>query len=182
MHIQPMDIPDVLLITPHRHADERGFFSEVFQRAALQKVGVVDEWIQDNQAYSAQAGVLRGLHWQAPPFAQAKLVRVLRGAVFDVAVDLRRRSPSFGRHVALELSAQNWRQLYVPSGFAHGYCTLQPDTEVLYKVSAPYAPAHEGGLLWCDPTLAIPWPMQPTQLSARDRRWPTLSELETPFR
>ena len=182
MHIQPLDIPDVLLITPHKHADERGFFSEVFQHAALRQAGVEDDWIQDNQAYSAQAGVLRGLHWQAPPYAQAKLVRVLRGAVFDVAVDLRRRSPSFWRHVAVELSASNWRQVYVPPGFAHGYCTLQPDTDVLYKVSAPYAPDHEGGLLWSDPALAIPWPLQPTQLSERDRRWPPLAELDTPFR
>lgn len=174
MLIERAEIPDVLVITPVKHGDHRGFFSETFKASVLEEAGVRHTWVQDNHSYSAARGVVRGLHFQAAPFEQAKLVRVTCGAILDVAVDIRTQSTTYGRHVAVELSAENWRQLYVPPGFAHGYCTLTEDTEVLYKVSAPYSPAHEGGLLWNDPDLAISWPIDAADaiLTDRDRRWP----------
>jgi dTDP-4-dehydrorhamnose 3,5-epimerase len=153
MRVETTAIEGVLKIIPAKLGDERGFFSEVFRRDLLEGAGVADDWIQDNHAFSAARGVVRGLHFQAPPFAQAKLIRVLRGAIYDVAVDIRSGSPTFGRHVAAELSAANWAQLYVPAGFAHGYCTLSDDTEVMYKVSAPYNKQSEGGVLWSDPEM-----------------------------
>jgi dTDP-4-dehydrorhamnose 3,5-epimerase len=184
MDVLPTAIDGVLLLRPKKFGDERGFFSETFRRDILHAQGVADDWVQDNHSHSAAKGVVRGLHFQAPPAAQAKLVRVVRGAIFDVAVDIREGSPTWGRHVGVELSAANWLQLYVPTGFAHGFCTLQADTEVLYKVSAPYRPELEGGLLWCDPALQINWPIAPedARLNDRDRAWPALSALRSPFR
>jgi len=183
MQIDSASIADVLIIRPKKHADHRGFFSETFRASALAEAGVSLEWVQDNHSFSAARGVVRGLHFQSPPTAQAKLLRVIRGALFDVAVDIRKGSPTYGRHVGVELSADNWAQIYVPAGFAHGFCTLTPDTEVLYKVSAPYTPSDEGGLLWDDPALGIEWPISRDEavLAARDREWPRLREFVSPF-
>lgn len=183
MNIEPAAIADVLIVRPAKFGDNRGFFSETFKAAALREAGVDLDWVQDNHSFSAARGVVRGLHFQAPPLAQAKLLRVTRGAIYDVAVDIRRGSPNYGRHVGIELSADNWTQLYVPAGFAHGFCTLTGNTEVLYKVSADYAPAAEGGILWNDPDLAIAWPIeaQEATLSARDMQWPRFGDLSSPF-
>lgn len=183
MDITPTAIPDVLIITPKKHGDHRGFFSEVFKDDVFRGRGIDLAWTQDNHSYSTQRGVVRGLHFQSAPHAQAKLLRVVRGAIFDVAVDIRRGSPTYGRHVAVELSANNWRQLFVPAGFAHGFCTLSAETEVLYKVTARYAPECEGGLLWNDPALGIEWPIREHEavLSGRDGQWPTLADLPSPF-
>ncbi len=171
------------VLVPARHGDARGFFSETWSRAAFAAAGIDCDFVQDNHSLSRQKGTVRGLHFQTPPFAQAKLVRVTRGAVVDVAVDLRHGSPTFGQHVAVEMSAENWRQLFVPAGFAHGFCTLQADTEVLYKVSAPYAPDHDKGLLWNDAALAIDWPVVADEavVSDKDRAQPRLAELEPVF-
>jgi dTDP-4-dehydrorhamnose 3,5-epimerase len=176
-------VPDVLIVRPDKHGDERGFLSETFKASALWAAGVEHGWAQDNHSFSAARGVVRALHFQRPPRTQAKLVRVVRGAVFDVAVDLRRASPTYGRSVAAELSAENWRQLYLPAGFAHGFCTLTDNTEVLYKMSAEYSPADEAGLIWNDPDLAIAWPVSAEEaiLSARDRQWPRLRDFVSPF-
>lgn len=183
MRIERAAIPDVLIIRPKRHGDHRGFFSETFRSAALEEAGVDLDWVQDNHSYSQARGVVRALHFQRPPMAQAKLLRVVRGAILDVVVDIRKASPTFGRHVAVELSAENWAQIYAPIGFAHGFCTLSEDCEVLYKVSAEYAPAEEGGVLWNDPDLGIDWPItsEEATLSARDRDWPRLRDLASPF-
>jgi dTDP-4-dehydrorhamnose 3,5-epimerase len=183
MHVEQTEIEGVLKLTPTKAGDERGFFSEVFRRDRLEAFGVTDDWMQDNHALSAARGVMRGLHFQRRPFAQAKLIRVIRGVIFDVAVDIRAGSPTYGRHVGVELSAANWAQLYVPAGFAHGYCTLSENTEVAYKVSAPYSKESEGGLLWDDPELAIAWPIAAAEAicNDRDRSWPRLQEFTTPF-
>ena len=173
----------VLLRTP-RHGDARGWFSETWSRARFAAVGIDCDFVQDNQSWSEASGVVRGLHFQRPPYAQAKLVRCLRGAILDVVVDLRAGAPSFGRAHAVELTAESGDQLFVPPCFAHGFATLRPGTEVAYKVSAPYAPTHEAGLAWDDPDLAIPWPVTAEQaiLADRDRAWPRLRDLDTPFR
>jgi dTDP-4-dehydrorhamnose 3,5-epimerase len=178
-----MAIPEVRLLVPRRFEDARGFLSETYSRQRLAEAGIGDALVQENHSYSAVRGTVRGLHFQAPPFAQAKLVRVLRGAVFDVAVDIRRGSPTYGRHVAAVLSRDNWTQLYVPAGFAHGFCTLEPDTEVLYKLDAAYAPQAEGGLAWDDPDLGIDWPVATADavLSDKDRVYPRLKDLDSPF-
>jgi dTDP-4-dehydrorhamnose 3,5-epimerase len=171
-------IPEVFLFTPSRHADARGAFVETFSKARLDpETGPLD-WVQDNQSRSAKAGTLRGLHLQAPPHAQDKLVRVARGAIFDVAVDVRRGSPTYGRHVSATLSEANGAQIFVPKGFAHGFVTLEPETEVLYKVTHAYAPASERGVLWRDPALAIAWPVpaRDVTLNARDDAWPLLAD------
>ena len=167
----------VIEFTPVFHGDDRGHFSEVFKQSAWQAEGVDIAWVQDNQSLSRDPGIVRGLHFQSPPFAQDKLVRVVRGAVFDVAVDIRAGSPTFGRWVAIELSAEAGNQLLVPAGFAHGFMTLQPDTEVLYKVSAPYSRAHEGALRWDDPDIAIHWPKGlSATLSDKDAIAPSLAD------
>ena len=181
MQIERTALDGVLLLHPKKHGDARGFVSETFKISALRDAGIADEWVQDNHSFSAQAGTIRGLHFQAPPMAQAKLVRVLRGAILDVVLDIRRTSPTYGQHIAVELSAENFAQLYIPAGFAHGFCTLTDDTEILYKVSAEYAPAQEGGVLWNDPDLAIAWPVREAVTSPRDAQWPRLKELISPF-
>lgn len=169
----------VLVLTPRRFDDPRGFFSEVYNRRRYAEAGVEAEFIQDNHSRSGPVGTVRGLHFQRPPFAQAKLVRCLKGAILDVAVDLRRGSPTYGRHVAVELSATAWNQLYIPAGFAHGFCTLEPDTEVFYKVDAYYSAEHDGGIRWDDPALGIDWPVsaEAALLSDKDRRLPLLQDL-----
>jgi dTDP-4-dehydrorhamnose 3,5-epimerase len=178
--ITPLALPEVLLITPKRHGDGRGWFSETWNRAALAEAGVACDFVQDNQAFSARRGTVRGLHFQTAPHAQAKLVRVLKGAIYDVAVDIRPGSATFGRWVGAELTAEAGEQLLVPRGFAHGYCTLTEDAELFYKVDAPYAPKLEGGVLWCDPALGIDWPVtrEEATTSDRDRTLPVLAELE----
>lgn len=183
MKITELAIPDVRLIEPTRHPDARGLFCETYNREQLAEAGLVTEFVQDNHSISQAAGTIRGLHFQAPPFAQDKLVRVIRGAIFDVAVDIRKASPSYGRHVSHTLSAGNWLQMFVPVGFAHGFCTLEPETEVIYKVSAPYAPEHDFGLFWDDPELGIDWPVKNSQavLSDRDRVLPELGSIASPF-
>ncbi len=183
MEIRPADIPDIRLLWPARHGDSRGFFSETWSRARFAAAGIDLDFVQDNFACSAAAGTLRGLHYQITPHAQAKLVSCPRGAIYDVAVDLRRGSPSFGRHVGVVISAADWNQVLVPAGFAHGYCTLEPDTVVTYKVTAPHAPAAERGLAWNDPALAIGWPVKPDEvvLSARDRAHPRLADARDLF-
>ena len=181
--VEDTAIPEVKLITPKKFGDHRGFFSETYNKRDFAEVGVELDFVQDNHSYSAEQGVVRGLHFQIPPYAQDKLVRVTRGAVLDVAVDLRRSSPTFGQHVTAELSAENWRQILVPKGVAHGLVTLQPDTEIIYKVTNYYAPDHDRGLLWNDPELGIDWPVSPDQaiLSDKDQKQPRLNELPELF-
>ena len=182
MLISATKLPDVFLVCPKKFGDERGFFSEVFKKECLVEHGFTEEFIQDNHAYSAEAGVLRGLHYQSPPFAQDKLVRVVRGSILDVAVDIRKGSPTFGQSLSVELSAANWQQLLVPKGFAHGYVTLEPDTEVLYKVTNPYAPEHDKGIMWNDPTIGADWGgLENPILSAKDTTQPMLSEIALEF-
>jgi len=172
-------VPAIKTIVPFRHQDDRGFFSEVWREDALLIAGLDVRFVQDNHVLSRAAGTVRGLHFQIGESAQAKLVRCPRGSILDVAVDIRRGSLTFGHHVAIVLSAANWKQAYVPVGFAHGYCTLEPDTEVMYKVTAYYDPKAERGLAWDDPGLAIGWPVSAGQvaLAAKDRTYPTLAEL-----
>lgn len=179
MQIEKLDIEGVLEVTPRRFGDERGFFSETYSKPAFARAGIDIDWVQDNHSRSEEAFVLRGLHFQVAPFAQDKLIRVLRGAIFDVAVDLRKGSPSLGRWTSRILSASAWNQLLVPRGFAHGFLTLEPGVEVAYKVSAPYSPEHDRSLRWNDPAIAIDWPLQGRQpiLSAKDRDAPALAEL-----
>lgn len=181
--IEDTEIPEVKAITPPVFEDERGAFFESWSRPALAEAGLMLDFVQDNQAYSKTAGVVRGLHFQRPPFAQGKLLRVVAGEVLDVAVDIRKGSPSHGRHVARVLSAANRVQLWVPEGFAHGYLTRAPDTIVLYKATGPYSKAHEGGLLWNDPALGIDWgiPQADAVLKDADRTHPRLAELESGF-
>jgi dTDP-4-dehydrorhamnose 3,5-epimerase len=183
MQVKRFEIDGPLLFTPARHGDARGFFSEVFRQDLFEaEVGSV-VFVQDNHSFSAPKGTLRGLHFQAPPAAQGKLVRVTRGAVMDVAVDIRRASPTFGRHVAVELSAENWAQLWVPPGFLHGFCTLMDDTEFLYKVTARYSPEHDGAVSWNDPDIAIEWPFPEAALtlSSKDLKAPRLADLPAIF-
>ena len=174
------DIPDVKLITPVRHRDARGFFVETWNKATLLGHGLALDFVQDNMAHSKSRGTLRGLHFQRPPMAQGKLLGVLAGAVFDVALDLRQGSPTYGRHVTATLSAEEGSQLWIPEGFAHGYCTLEDDTTVFYKQTAFYAPELEAGILWDDPALAIPWPVTRADaiLSDKDLHLPPLAEWE----
>lgn len=184
LSVEPTEIPDVKVVTPKRFGDNRGFFSETYHRQRFLEAGIDADFVQDNCSLSAAAGTVRGLHFQSEPFAQDKLVRVVRGRILDVAVDLRRSSPTYGAHVAVELSADNGRQLYVPVGFAHGFCTLEPNTEIHYKVSAYYSVEHDHGLAWNDPALGIAWPVDAATaiLSDKDRRQPMLAELPAYFR
>lgn len=159
MEVIATEIADVKEIRPVRHGDARGFFSEIFREEFLRQHGIDVPFLQENHSLSVDRGVIRGLHFQTPPMAQAKLVRVGGGSVLDVAVDIRVGSPSYGRHVAVVLSAAEGNQLYVPQGFAHGFCTLEPNTELVYKVSRYYSPEHDCGLWWNDPALGIAWPV-----------------------
>jgi dTDP-4-dehydrorhamnose 3,5-epimerase len=183
MEVIDTDIPAVKLVTPKKLGDHRGFFSETYNRQHLAKAGIDLDFVQDNHSLSGQRGVIRGLHFQVPPFAQDKLIRVVRGRIFDVAVDLRRSSPTYGKHVAVELSADNWRQLLVPVGFAHGFVTLEPNTEVIYKVTTYYAPSHDRGVLWNDPALGIAWPISPSEaiLSDKDKVLPRFADVQSVF-
>lgn len=183
MELIDLAIDGVKLITPRRIPDSRGYFAETWNRRVFGEAGIDVDFVQDNVSFSKERGTVRGLHFQKPPMAQSKLVRVLRGSILDVAVDLRRASPTFGRHVAATLTAASGDQLYMPSGFAHGFCTLEADTEVAYKISGLYSPEHDTGIAWDDPDLGIAWPLEgldPT-LSDRDRSLPRLAEAGSPF-
>ena len=184
MQVETLAIAGPLLITPQRFSDDRGFFSETYVQRVLEPHGIGAAFVQDNHSLSRLPGVLRGLHYQLPPKAQGKLVRVVRGSIFDVAVDIRLGSPDYGRHVSTVLSADNWRQLWVPVGFAHGFLTLEPDTEVIYKVTADYAPDLDRGIAWDDPDVAVAWPLAggtPPTLSAKDQGQPRFADLQSPF-
>jgi dTDP-4-dehydrorhamnose 3,5-epimerase len=178
MQVVASSIPDVKVLVPVRHRDARGYFSEAFNRRALAEAGIDNDFLQDNHLLSGPPGTIRGLHYQLAPFAQAKLLRVLRGSVLDVAVDIREDSATFGQHVTEVISAEAGNQIFVPAGFAHGFCTLEPDTEVLYKVDQYWAPDHDRGLCWNDPDLAIKWPEAASEslLSERDRHQPSFRE------
>lgn len=183
MDLKPLSIPDVKLIVPRRHGDARGYFMESYNQAALAAAGIRDVFIQDDESLSAEVGTVRGLHCQQAPLEQAKLVRVIRGRVLDIVVDLRHGSPWYGQHVAQELSAAGAEQLYVPRGFAHGFCTLDPDTIVFYKKTARWDAGLEVGLAWDDPALGLPWPVAPGAaiLSDKDRSHPRLADLPPLF-
>lgn len=176
-------IPGVLLIKPKRIEDTRGFFMETYSRSAFEAAGITVEFVQDNHSRSEVAGTVRGLHFQAPPYAQVKLLRCAAGRIFDVATDIRRGSPTYGLHVTAELSAASGWQLLIPEGFAHGFATLEPGTEVQYKVSAGYSRAHDAGIYWNDPALAISWPINTAEalLSEKDKTLPLLSDFRSPF-
>jgi len=181
--VRRLAIPDVKMIRTERLSDARGYFCETFQRSAFAERGILHDFVQDNQSSSDRVGTVRGLHFQRPPFAQAKLIRVLNGAILDVVVDLRRSSPTFGKHIAVELDSDTGDQLFVPKGFAHGFCTPQPRTVVFYKVDQVCAPSHDGGLYWADPALAIEWPVTTgeAQVSQKDRSLPRLDQLTAVF-
>lgn len=171
----------IILIQPIVFDDHRGFFLEAYNFERFQNVGVNNTFIQDNHSFSAEAGVIRGLHYQLNPGAQTKLVRVIAGAIYDVVVDIRKQSPTFGQWEGFMLSSENKYQLLVPTGFAHGFCTLTPNTEVLYKVDNYYSPAEERGIIWSDPALGIEWPIDCPILSEKDRNYPLLENAETNF-
>ena len=183
MEVTALSLREIKLITPKIVRDARGLFCETFSARALAEAGIAATFVQDNHSLSSQQGVVRGLHFQVPPRAQGKLVRVTRGSIFDVAVDIRVGSPTYGRHVSAVLSAANWQQIWVPEGFAHGFCTLEPETEVLYKVTDYYAPECDRGLKWDDPALSIAWPAVAREavLSPKDMRHPPLADLESGF-
>ncbi|RKE79238.1 dTDP-4-dehydrorhamnose 3,5-epimerase [Rhizobium sp. AG855] len=184
MHVKRLELDGVFTMSPRRFGDDRGYFSETFRQDIFsQNVGDF-HFVQDNQSLSAERGTVRGLHFQLAPRAQGKLVRCLTGAIFDVAVDLRSGSPTFGQHVSVELSADNGQQLWIPPGFAHGFCTLTENTIVAYKVTDYYSPEHDRGLLWSDPQIGIGWPLEgvSARLSEKDARQPLLAELGEVFR
>lgn len=179
-----MSEASVQLIVPERHGDNRGWFAETYNRERFGSLGISTEFLQDNHSFSAREFTLRGLHFQTPPYAQAKLVRCIRGRIFDVAVDIRHGSPTYGKWVAAELSAGNGHQLYIPVGFAHGFLTLEPNCEVVYKCSQLYAPDHEGGIIWNDPSIGIDWPVpedRQVELSMKDRELTAFSTFESSF-
>lgn len=183
LEARPLGLEGVVEIRPDRISDDRGFFSEVWSKARWREAGIDVDFVQDNHSLSKQRGVLRGLHYQATPMAQAKLVRVTRGAIFDVAVDIRTGSPTYGQWVSTTLSASLWNQLFVPAGFAHGFVTVEPETEVEYKVSAPYSAAHDRAIRFDDPDIGVEWPLAAGQLilSDKDRAAPRLADVQTGF-
>lgn len=181
MNVTPLKLTDAFVLEPVVHGDHRGFFMESYNDSLLKQHGIAYNFIQDNQSLSAEAGVLRGLHYQLNPKAQTKLIRVLTGAIYDVIVDIRKSSPTFGQWVGVILSEHNHRQLLVPKGFAHGFCTLVPNTQVLYKVDEYYSPENDRGILWNDPALGIDWPTSNPTLSDKDQRHPLLKDAEMNF-
>jgi dTDP-4-dehydrorhamnose 3,5-epimerase len=182
MNAEPTDLPEVLILTPRRFGDMRGWFMETFNAARMGEAGIAIDWVQDNHSMSAAKGTLRGLHYQAPPRAQDKLVRCSKGAILDVAVDFRDGSPRFGKWVAVELSVGNARQMLVPKGFLHGFVTLSDDAEVQYKCSDFYSPEHDGAVRWDDPEIGVDWGVMAPVLSDKDREAPLLADAPRPFR
>jgi dTDP-4-dehydrorhamnose 3,5-epimerase len=182
-NVDELDIPDVKLIVPKRFVDARGYFSETWSSRLFRERIENVTFVQDNQSMSTKKGTVRGLHFQQPPFAQGKLVRVVRGSIFDVAVDIRKGSPTYGQHVAMTLDASGGAQLWVPAGFLHGFCTLEDETEVFYKVTTYYSAAHDAGALWCDEDLGISWPVDAHSavISEKDQRLPRLRDLPSFF-
>jgi dTDP-4-dehydrorhamnose 3,5-epimerase len=183
LEVKYLELEGVTLFYPKKFIDARGYFIETFNARSYAEAGVGCVFVQDNQSLTQKAGTIRGLHFQCPPAAQAKLVRVLRGSIFDVAVDFRHASPSYGRWCSATLTGDGSEQLFLPRGFAHGFCTLEPDTEVAYKVDSFYAPSCEAGLRWDDPDLAIPWPVRPADavISERDAGLPFFKAFVSPF-
>ena len=181
--IQALCIPNVIVLTPRTFRDTRGWFRKTYVADVFREIGIDCCFVQENHSLSSERGTIRGLHFQVPPEQQAKLVRVVKGSIFDVAVDLRRSSPTYRRWCGATLSAAEGNQIFVPRGFAHGFCTLEPETEVVYKVDGRYAPACDAGLIWNDPDLAVAWPIQPSEavLSDKDMRLPRLSDFSSPF-
>ncbi|HWT63446.1 MAG TPA: dTDP-4-dehydrorhamnose 3,5-epimerase [Ochrobactrum sp.] len=180
MQVRPLGLDGVFEVSPRKFGDDRGFFSETYNAKSFAEAGIELNFVQDNHSYSAAKGVVRGLHYQLPPFAQDKLVRVTRGAILDVAVDLRRSSPTFGKWVALEVSAEKWNQILVPKGFAHGFMTLVENTEVIYKVTDYYSPEHDRSIRFDDPAIGIDWPLPSSgvQLSDKDQKAPLFADAE----
>jgi dTDP-4-dehydrorhamnose 3,5-epimerase len=180
VEVRKLELEGVCEITPARFGDDRGFFSETYSAAGLAEAGIDLDFVQDNHSLSRKAGVLRGLHYQLPPLAQDTLVRVVHGAILDVAVDIRKSSPTFRKWLALEISAEKWNQILVPKGFAHGFVTLTADTEVIYKVTKPYSPAHDRSIRFDDPQIAIDWrvPASSISLSEKDGQAPLLADAE----
>ncbi len=183
MKVHSFDIVGVLLIEPERYRDARGFFCETYNAPEMARHGIDASFVQDNQSLSTACGTVCGLHFQSPPYAQAKLIRVVRGAIQAVAVDIRSGSPTYGRHVNAELSAENALQLFIPPGFANGFATLRPLTEIACRVSAPHSPSHDHGILWSDPALRIRWPVSPAEavLSPKDAVFPSIRDIVSPF-
>lgn len=181
MKIVALELEGAKIIEPAVHGDHRGFFSESYNEKLFNDNDINYKFVQDNHSLSKEAGVIRGLHYQSAPKAQTKLVRVISGAIYDVIVDIRKESPTFGNWVGVILSEHNHRQLLVPKGFAHGFCTLVPDTQVLYKVDEYYSPEHDRGILWSDPALGIDWPTSNPVLSDKDQRHPLLKDAEINF-
>ena len=182
MKVETTSLGEVLHITPRRFGDHRGFFAETYSKRAYARSGIDAEFVQDNHSLSATVGTVRGLHFQAPPYAQGKLVRCGRGAIFDVAVDIRNGSPTYGQWVGYELSAENGVQLYIPAGFAHGFMTLLPNSEIVYKCTNYYAPETEGAIRWDDHEIGINWPLQENAiLSTKDADAPILRDFDSPF-
>ena len=183
LEVRLLDIPDIKIISPKKHGDSRGFFSETYSKKSFSDAGINLDFVQDNQSLSEQAGTLRGLHYQGHPFAQDKLVRVVRGRILDVAVDIRRGSRTFGKWVSAEISADEWNQILVPIGFAHAICTLEPNTELIYKVTNYYAPQYDFGIRWNDRDLNIKWPFPDDRLvlSDKDKKQPFFKDITTLF-
>jgi dTDP-4-dehydrorhamnose 3,5-epimerase len=184
MFCESLDIPDVKILRPDRHEDERGFFSETYSSRNQAEHNVRIDIVQENFAFSRHAQTVRGLHFQTPPFAHAKLIQVVRGSIFDVAVDLRKDSPWYGQYVSTELSFDNWNQIYIPAGFAHGLCTLETDTAVFYRVDQFFSPQHDTGIRWDDPDIGIDWPLTDAEalLSEKDSALPLLRDFDSPFK
>ncbi|MGO4725456.1 MULTISPECIES: dTDP-4-dehydrorhamnose 3,5-epimerase [unclassified Inquilinus] len=184
VELSSTEIPDVKLVRLRKFQDDRGYFFETWSADRFREAGLPFDFVQDNQAGSVSAGTMRGLHYQTAPNAQGKLIGVIRGSIFDVAVDIRHGSPTFGRSIGVTLTAADPARLWVPPGFAHGYVTLEPDTEVVYKVTSGYAPKAEGGIRWDDPALGIDWPIAPGEMvvNDRDRSWPRLADAPVHFR
>ena len=181
MQVERTALPGVLRITPRRFGDQRGFFAETWSARAFSEAGIALDFVQDNHSLSEAAGTLRGLHYQAPPHAQDKLVRCGRGALLDVAVDIRQGSPGYGRWIAEELTQENGRQLLIPKGFLHGFVTLRPGTEVVYKCTEFYAPESDGAVRWDDPAIGVDWGVDAPTLSGKDAAAPLLSQIGAPF-